>query len=181
MVRARVCGPKVLRLVLLAALLALSGCGTGTGGEDPTVTDGRSSSDENLSSKPDPGGGKTVISAEPEPGGGQSSGAPELSGLPWAPLDSDSDPADLAGVPWTLLGTIEQGRVLAITYSLDMCARPDHVEVSESDSKVSIAVWALKPAPDQPCAATSQVVQQLVQLAGPLDDRELVDPARAAD
>jgi hypothetical protein len=155
-------GKGLLRLVSLTVLLVAVACGTR--GDDGKVIDGPSGSDEG------------VISSTPDSGGGQSSGGPDLAALPLAARESNSDPADLTGVPWTSLGTIEQGRTVAITYSLEACARPDHVDVAESDLTVSITVWALKADSSRPCAATSQIVKELVQLARPLDERELVDP-----
>lgn len=160
-------GPMVLLLSVLAtAACGASGQSSGVG-DPPSAAEG---DDVVVGSVPSPQPGPGVPSAD------------DLMLLPAAPTEGRAGGGELESISWALLGIVDDGREVAITYSVGGCVAPDHVSVVESDDEVAITVRVrMAVDPEQPCVQSAQVFNQLVTLDAPLGNRPLVDPASSED
>lgn len=153
--------------VIMLALVAA--CGDGTGAGDSAST-------------PAPSG----RSAEPVASSGPLGSPAGPSGRPAAPSPSPVTPQGGTSKPhkvrWTSAEPLAGGRTLRVVWwsGVEPCHVLDRVEVAERDDRVTVTLYegSAAASPDTMCIAIALEKYTDVRLSAPLDGRRVVDGAR---
>jgi hypothetical protein len=147
----------VRRLLAVLVLLAVAGCGTGSGGTGSGGTTGPS-----------------LPAGSPSPDPTQPGALPPYARPTPLPSSEARAPGTTPrSVPWTFESLAQRGRRVFISFVTGGCMSPGYVAVAESARTVELAVWSQVSTGNRPCPAFARVTYGYVELTAPLGHRQL--------